>query len=175
MSTVTLDDTVTTGTVYGTYAAAVTYITGRYGESYTAWLALSADNRKRTLISAADYIDQQIWQDDYDTFAERDAVPAFVTASYELAVLIAADPEIVQALDQGSNIARVYAGGAGVDYFNPTSSKSGSAPKLPPILMRLIGQYLAASTTGGPDGGSGQEGSCHNPFSECSDYDRSEP
>lgn len=159
------------GTIYGTYALAVIYVDGKYGDAYRAWEALAAADRKRTLLSAAAYINQQVWQDDYDTFVERDAVQAFIDASYELGVMIANDPEIVEAIDQGTNIARAYAGGAGVDFANPTSAARGTAPKLPPILMRLIGAYLAAASTS--SGATGYvAGSSTNPFDACSDMNR---
>lgn len=161
-------------TIYGTRAAAVAYITSMYGDAYTAWLALSTDNQNRTLVAAGRYIDRQVWVAAYDTFAERDALAAFPTATYELAALIADDPSVISVTDQGTNIARVYAGGAGVDYFNPTSAKTGSAPKLPPILMDLIGAYLASSAVGGPQGGASQSSGASNPFDDCLNMDRNE-
>ncbi len=165
-----------TGTIYGTYAAAQAYIAARFGEGYTAWTGRTDADKKRTLISAADYLNTQVWVDAYDTFAERDALQAFVDASYELAVLIGDDPDLVQLVDQGTNVARVYAGGAGVDYANPTSSARGTATLLPPILMRLIGAYLGSASSGASAvlGGSGVAGAATNPLSECSDYDRTE-
>lgn len=168
--------TLTTGesaTIYGTVAAAKAYIATKYGDTYAAWRALNAndDDRKRTLATAAAYLDSQPWQTAYNTFSLRDAVLAFQTASYELAVMILADASLVAAADQGSNIQSVSAGGAGVTYFNPTTK---NAPPLPPILMRLLATYLA-STTSVVDGGSGQSGSSSNPFDSCNDLDRSEP
>jgi acyl CoA:acetate/3-ketoacid CoA transferase alpha subunit len=162
-------------TIYGTVAAATNRMQTQYGERYTAFLALAADDQKRALVAAAAYIDRQSWIAAYDTFAERDALAAFQAASYELAALIVEDESIVTVTDQGANVERVEASGAGVTFFNPTSPATGTATPLPPILMALIGAYLASSATTGPDGGSGQSGSCVNPFSSCSDYDRSDP
>jgi hypothetical protein len=172
--TVTITGVSPDPTIYGTLAEAVAYITAMYGDQYTAWLALSSDNRNRTLVAAARYLDRQVWIDDYDTFAKRDALAAFKTASYELAALIADDPSVISVTDQGSNIARVYAGGAGVDYFNPTSASDGSAPVLPPVIQQLLGAYLAGSTagTGSPWG---QSGACVNPMSACRDDGRDGP
>jgi hypothetical protein len=164
-----------TGTIYGTQAAGEAYIGGSYGATYTAWLALATAPRKQTLIAAARYLDRQSWADDYDTFAERDAVEAFQFASYELAVLIARDAAIVTKADQGNNIQSVGGGGApSVTYFSPTSAARGSATVLPPVLHALIGSYLAA-TSSAVYGGSGLSGSDENPFDDCSDLDRSEP
>jgi hypothetical protein len=163
------------GTIYGTYADAVIYVDGKFGDTYRAWEALGVPDRKRALLSAAAFINSFVWTDDYDTFTERDALQAFKDASYEMAVIIVDDASVVAALDQGTNIARVYAGGAGVDYFNPTSARTGSAPVLPPILMRLIGAYLASTALGGPQGGSSQSSCADNPFDDSGEFERAEP
>ena len=159
-------------TIHGTYDGAVAYAAIMYGETYDAWTALSADNRKKTLAAAVRYINAQSWLDDYDTFAERDAVAAFATAQYELAVMIASDPSVILAADQGSNIRSVGAGSTSVEYFNSTTK---NAAPLPPVLMRLIGEYLGETSTAGPVAGSGVAGSDENPFSSCSDHDRGDP
>lgn len=161
-------------TIYGTFADGTTYITTSFGDTYTAWLELDPDDQKRTLIAAARFLDQQVWIDDYDTFEERDAVPAFQNASYELGVLIADDPDVLTAFDNGSNIQALNAGPAGVTFFNPTSATAGSATLLPPVIERLLGAFLSVdvSTAGAPQGaGSG----CVSPFSKRDDYDRNEP
>ena len=163
------------GTIYGTYADSVIYVDAKVGDSYRAWEAETVPNRKRALLSAAAYLDRQDWIDTFDTFAERDALQAFKDASYELAVLVVGDPEIVMLTDQGNNVARVYAGGAGVDFANPTSARTGSAPLLPPVLMALIGAYLGGSDVSTAIGGIGSAGGSYNPLSDCADYDRREP
>lgn len=164
------------GTIYGTVLAAEAYIGSRLGDQYAAWLALGENDRNRALVSAASFLDAQEWVADFDTFAERDASTAFVNASYELAALVAADPDVVAVADQGNNIQSLGAGGATISYFNPTSTRGGTAPRLPPILMRLIGKHLSSANVSiGIGAPSGQSGSSSNPFAACSDYDRSEP
>lgn len=165
-------------TIHGTFVAAKAYIAMQFGETYDAWIALAAigavtadDRKKKTIATAVRYFNAQAWGADADTFAKRDAIAAFATAEYELAVMIAADPSVVAAADQGSNIRAVGAGGANVEYFNPTTD---SAPLLPPILMRMVGRYLAASSDV-PMTGGGQSGSCSNPFSSCEDPGRRDP
>jgi len=160
-------------TTYGTFADATAYMQTQFGDAYTTWLALAADDQKRTLVAATRYLDRQAWNEDADTFAERDAIAAFATATYELAALAADDPAILTTLDQGSNIQSVGAGGAQVTYFSPTSSKRGSAPVLPPILMNLLGSYLASTSSVAL--GDGQSSCAPNPFGSCSDFDRKDP
>lgn len=163
------------GTIYGTYAAAVIYVDGQLGDAYRAWEDLDEADRKRALLTATRYLDQQVWVEVADTFAERDAIEAFQHASYELACMVAADPEIVTLSDQGSRISAAGAGGAFVNFAFPTTIAQGTAGLLPPILMRLIGEYLGGSGVSTAIGGIGEPGGCVNPLSECSDYDFSEP
>lgn len=176
--------TLTTGeseTIYGTYAEAVSYIGMlRYAEPYKSWIALDVDDRKSTLAGARRFIDRYIWDADYDTFAERDdvvtddSVKAFQVASYELAALAVSDDSVFSNHELGSNIASVSAGGAGVTYFNPSSSEDGSAPALPGVVQKLLGAYLASSGAS-ISGGFGQEGGEESSFSSCSSYRRNGP
>ena len=170
--TVTIDTA--SETIHGTYAGAVGYVALMYGETYDAWTALTEAQRQRTLVAAVRYLNAQTWADDYDTFAKRDAVAAFATAEYELAVLIANDASVTAALDSSSNISSVGAGGASVSFFAPQTVAAGTATKLPPVVQRLVGQYLGSSGVS-VYGGYGQEGDCESPFSDCKDYDRGEP
>lgn len=172
MSSVITLSTGQTETIHGTLTDAEDYILMQYGPTYTAWSALGPDDKMRTLAAAVRYFAQQVWQDDADTFAERDAIAVFEMAEYELAVMISADPSVIGLADQGNNIQSVSASGASVSYFNPTTQ---GAATFPPIVQRLIGSYLGAARTSGPVSPSGQAGSCVNPMSQCSDLDRGEP
>lgn len=172
-----MSETITVGTgsedIHGTYDDAVAYVAIMYGDTYDAWTALSADNRKKTLAAAVRYLNAQTWNEDADTFAERDAIAAFETAQYELAVLIANDASIVAQLDSGSNIRAVAAGGASVEYFAPTAPGK-RATKLPPVIQRLVGSYL--STSGAVVvAGYSSNGDDTSEFDDCSGTDRNEP
>lgn len=174
-----MSETITVGTgsetIHGTFAGAKAYVAIMFGETYDAWTALVDDDQKKTLAAAVRFFNAQVWQDDYDTFAKREAsaaATAFANAQAELAVLIKDDPSVILQADQGSNIQSLNAGSAGITFFNPTTK---NPQRLPPVLMRLVGQYLSASSTSNLDGGDGASGNCHNPMSSCSDYDRNEP
>jgi hypothetical protein len=163
-----------TETIHGTYAGAIAYVDIMFGETYSTWSALAADDQKKTLAAAVRFLNAQSWAEAYDTFAERDLIAEFATAQYELAVLVANDPSVIQEADQGSNIQSLQAGSAGITFFNSTTSSGArSAPKLPPVLMRLLGGYLAASALSGPDGGESRPSCADNPFFH--DYKRSGP
>ena len=160
-----------TVTIYGTFAAGGDYMATMFGPLYTAWRALVPDDQKRSLIVAMRYLEAQTWDPTTaPDFATRDGIPAFAVAEFELAALIADDPTITQEQDQGTNIRSVGAGSARVDFFNPTSAQFGTAPILPPIIMRLVAQYLASAaafTGGAPDGNAGD---CESPFSAAAEY-----
>lgn len=163
-------------TIHGTYAGSIAYVAMVSGAAADAWTALTADARKRTLGTAVRYLNAQTWIATANTFALRDAIVAFTTAQYELAILIAADPGVTSNVDSGSNISSVNAGGAGVTFFNPTSARAGTATRLPPLVQRLVGAYLAASAAiSSIVGGFGQTGSDTGPMHDCVDYDRTEP
>lgn len=168
-------------TVHGSLAAAQAYVDTMLGDRYETWAALAStdlNKQKKSLVNAVRYLNSLVWQADYDTFAKREAFldaagkSIFHNAQYELAVLIVEDSEVTDVVNQGSNIQSLGAGSASVSFFNPDTKE---ADPLPPVLMRLVGQYLSASTTSGPVGGTGQSGSSSNPFASCNDLDRGTP
>lgn len=158
--------------IYGSLAGALTYL----GSESTDWDDLATDETlQRLFVRAGRYLDHLPWEDDYSTFAARDALDLddgsvgdaafpFRAASYELARLALADESVLTVADQSSNIQSLGAGGAQVTYFSPTSVERGTATALPPVLMKLIGGYLQAPSLAAA-GGRGQSGSCVNPFS----------
>jgi hypothetical protein len=159
-------------TIHGTFADAKSYIAMMYGESYDTWRTLATDDKKKqTLASAVRYLNAQVWIDSADTFAERDAIAEFATAQYELAVLIANDPSVTAVLDAGTNIRSVSASGASVEYFAPLKPGAG-ATKLPMIVHRLIGKYLAASQGAMSVVGYSSTGGDSSEFDDCSMYRR---
>lgn len=161
-------------TIYGTFAAAKDYILSMFGATYDAWAALATDDiKKRTLIAATRYLESMQW--DATTapdFATRDAIAAFPQATYELAVLIADDATLTQGADTGTNIRAVGAGSARVEFFAPQSLQIGNATTMPPLIMRLVGQYLASTTASTGDGALGQAGDCESPFDDEAEYRR---
>lgn len=180
MGTVTITGVSPDPEIYGAnLAAAVTYISARFGSTYAAWLALPAappDDRGRTLVSATDYIDRLALVDTSGAaITHATAIAAVQQACFELAVLINDDPDVVAALDQSFNIKSVDAGGGvGVEFQVPTSVADGSATRLPYVIEQLLAPYLpvsSASVAGGYGGG----GSCKSAFSECREYDRKDP
>lgn len=144
------------------------YVTQRYGPIYDAWFALDDTQATKTLVSAADLLNQQPWQGTFTgtlplataaslvwprsgVFVDGVAVSSVTTptdvqnAQYELAVAIRAKPTIGTTIDLGSNIKSVGGGGAPtVEFFAPTSVAFGTATELPVMVERLIAKYLAA-------------------------------
>lgn len=180
--------------VYGGLAAANDYIASSFGASYTAWLALTEDDREKTLVGATRYLDRQRWQGTANAFdsttlafprdglvdragevAPDAAQLALVSkATFELAVLVAGDADVLAAADQGQNIKAMGAGSARLEFFSPTKAANGTATKLPTIVHDLIGQWLAGASSGAAViiGGT-STGTCAEPrFEDCDDFER---
>lgn len=185
--------------VYGGLTAATSYVGSLLGAQPDAWRAQSVDNQGRTLVMATRYIDQQgwpgvrtglaggtpttlAWPRSGVTLADGTVVdstivpPEVVQATFELAVLVASDPTITSKVDTGSNIKSVSAGGGvGVEFFNPTSMLLGTASRMPAILMRLLGKFLASAAGGSSEGGFGVSGKAFSDFANCLDLTRTRP
>jgi hypothetical protein len=166
-----------TATIYGSLSGSLAYL----GARTTSWDAVTSDESLwRLLVQATDLINAQSWASAYDTFAERDALDLgtgggdaafpFRAAAYLLADISRTDPTVL-AGSPDSNVSSISDGSASVSYFSPKSIARGTATIFPKRVMDLIGQYLATSGLGGPQGGTAQEGSSTNPFSECEDFD----
>lgn len=181
--------------VYGGLVAAGNYVGALLGKAPATWRALTTDDQGRTLVMATRYIDLQGWPGVATglaggtpttlqlprsgmTLADGTAVdstivpPEFVSATFELAVLIGSDPTIVAKVDQGSNIKSANAGGGvGVEYFNPTSAALGTAPRMPQVVAMLLGKFLAGANSGSSIGGFGQSGKSSSDFATCPQLD----
>ena len=187
MSEVLVLTTGSTGTTHGTFAGATTYADVSGADWAVAFRGLASDDeRKRKLIDATRYLNTLGYIDGYTDFATRDALDLgtgdgdaafpFRAAAYRLAGLAAADADVLEVEDQGSNVRAVGAGSARVEFFNPTSAAAGTAPVLPSSVLALIGAYLATNADAlNQDGGTGGTGTDTSPFDPCADYDRRWP
>lgn len=158
-------------TIHGTFQGALDYVAFMTGDAATTFLALAADDQKRALVSARRLLDRQHWGASYLTFAARDMVTGIVEGSYELAVLVSDDGDLMNQADTGSNIQSLQAGSAAISFFNPTTR---GADPLPAAVMALVGVYLAQAELAetGPE----SKSSCaDNPLSAASDMDRERP
>lgn len=178
--------------VYGGLAAATNYARSEmFSPAADAWLALDANTKARTLRTATSYLERLVWDGARTGLAEGEpttlawprtgiiidglplddtSVPAdIVSAAFELAVGIAADPALTGKTDQGSLISSVSAGPASVSFAYPTSAASGTATRFPLVVQQLIGKYLAAPA-GTNEGGTGTYGSACSAFARDRQY-----
>lgn len=184
-------------TIYGSFAGASAQTPSSTGaaaffdtsdsSASVAYKALADDlTRKKKLADATRLINSFGYIDGYTTFAARDALDLgtgdgdnafpFRVACYLLAGLAAADRDVLEADDTGSNVRSVGAGSSRVEFFNPTSVARGTASILPAQVLALIGPYLAISADSlDQDGGTGATGGCVNEFARCLDDTRKEP
>lgn len=169
--------------VYGGLPAAINYIGAKFGQTSLAWLGLSSDQQGQTLVTATRYIDEQPWDGDAtglvgttpttlqfprlglkrnDIDVDSTTVPPeVVQAVFELSILIAQKPTIVDQVDQGSNIQSVGGGGApSVSYFAQTSAARGTATVMPTVVQRLLGRFLATPAANLAGGAAGTGRTC---------------
>lgn len=163
-----------TGTIYGSLAQALVYLDTVLGDEYQAFLELDANDRKRAQLAARRYLDTLDWADDYDTFAERDALDLgtgdgdaafpFRAASYMLAALAAADSSVLSVSAQTDQQQVTSVSIAGASLSLTAGARFGEpVSKLPADVLALVSPYLSAPVLDG--GGRGVTGSDCNPFS----------
>ena len=169
--------------IYGSLAGALSYL----GAETTDWDDVATDeNLQRLLVRATRFLDRLPWSEDYDTFAERDALDLdaggdgdadfpFRAASYELARLAFVDDSVLGATATDSDVASMAAGGASITFRERSRTGEEYADTIPPSVLALIGSYLSSDLTITAEGGSSALGSDTNPFGPDADFDREEP
>ena len=185
-------DTVTIGTdTFSVYALVATeavantdtFWNGRLGAERTAWEAASADDKARALVAAADWIDRALiftgdktvstqaraWPRDGATNGcTEEAITDGTTpddifyAQAWLAGVVLADNAAAASSGEGSNVKKVKAGSAAVEFFSPTTGTSDDT-RLPQVAHDFTRCYTDAGTSAGIAGptasGTGQESS----------------
>jgi hypothetical protein len=155
--------------VYGGVAACKQYLGTETGAGAAAFLALSADEQKRRLISATRFIDAQIWAgaatfsvdtgppvtttlqwpranvtDMNGVAVSSTAVPVgIVNGVFEMAAILATNQNATATTgDPSSRVQHVSEGPGSVTFFAPPLPRNLTA--LPDAVQRLVGQYLGA-------------------------------
>ena len=183
MPTVTISGT--TFEVYASTADADTYLKASIQHA-AAWAALTSDQKAMCLVEAKRLFDAQLWQgsktvsnqplawprkdvvDAYGEAVSSATVPQAITdGNVEMAAILATDAEAATALNSGSNIRRVKAGPAEVEYFTPTID---GASKFPTKVQALVGQYLKTATAEGEAFGTDEESSLDDDFSTAGNW-----
>lgn len=174
MGTVTIGSD--TEEVYGTLAAANSYANKTFGAVAAKWRGLTDDDKGRTLVDATRYLDLlELEDEDGNAIGHDTAIANVLAACFELAMLIASDPAVKSALDAGSNVKKLDADGASIEYFRPTSVATGTATRLPVVVQRLIAPYLPSANVAVALGGASSGTDAESWFDDCDDGDRNEP
>jgi len=189
-------DTVTIGTdTFSVYALVLTeanentdtFWNGRLGAERTAWEAATEDDQNRAMVAAADWIDRALNFTGDKTVASQDRAwprdnatnnctgtpiadgttpdDIFYTQAY-LAGAILVDNSAATGGTQGSNIKKVAAGSANVEFFKPTIN-TASDVRLPQVAHDYSKCYTesTASLTGPTASGTSQPSSfCEDDF-----------
>lgn len=154
------------------------------GTVAAAALAASTDDQNRALFMASDWLDRALtwsgtptvtgqpraWPRDgascYDRTLSDGVVPdELALATFWLAGQIIVDPTIVTQASQGSNIKRVKAGSAEVQFFTPTIG-SASDIRIPRVAFDYVRclQGGSSSLAAGSASGTGSSAFCDDDF-----------
>lgn len=188
MGTVTIS-----GNQYPIYSADLAtikiYLLAAVGSGPDAWNASTDDALKSKFAAASKrYLDEMVWQgaqtvapptqtdawprsgvvDGKGVAVDSATVPTLIkSAEAELAAILFGDPTVNAALRTGSNVHRVDAKGVSVQFFRPTDVP-GTATKMPVVVQRLVGQFLA-SAVGNSSAGAYYHSNSPNCATECVD------
>lgn len=186
VSTVTISGN--TYDVYGTTSELKTYMAGRLGAE--AFDDATSNDRKKAHVEATRWIDREQWLsvptdvvtpqplehprvglvDCNGTPVDDDTLgPGICEGTFELVLSLLQDPSAAASSSSGTNIKRVGAGSARVEFFQPGKDASGQQGKVfPTEAFKQLRCYLAAGTgTGGKAFGSGEE----SQFDDCDAFD----
>lgn len=144
------------------------HLAGRFGTD--AWDSASANDRKKALVSAQRWLDRQRWAGtptdvvspqplehpragltDCNGTSVLDSVVAqeIVEAQFELALIVLEDSDAQDAAGQGSNVKRVKAGSAEVEFHRNTVGTSVDT-NLPAIAHALVSCFFGGNSLGVP-------------------------
>jgi hypothetical protein len=167
LNTVTITGDATPYEVYGGLTAATHYLLAGISDGAISWRGLLPDDQARMLIAATRYIDRLSWQGvattpavggtvlqwprtgvttaDGTTISSSTVPQDILNAVFELAGLLAGDSESEGYRDDSAALAGIRAGGVAINYSMPLTSLANDGPQIPPIVLMLIGQYMATS------------------------------
>ena len=123
-----------------------------------AWAALTFDKKSQALITAGGQINLSLVPTCQFTIAEVDINSYVALANAELALAFALKPSSAGNSNTGSNIKKVGAGSAGVEFFSPT--KGSRYPTEVSLYLTASGCLASAAScpnAGGIDYGTDQE------------------
>lgn len=131
-----------TYSIYGELAEAKVYMAARLGAA--AWNGANDTTRSQALVTATRWLRRLPWAS-VPTYA--DAPEAVEHATYELALLLIANPALQEQSSSGSNKKRLKAGSAEIEFFRPTDG-----PAIPLVAWQLIRDSFDPGSASGEHG-----------------------
>lgn len=152
---------------FALHSTAQTYFSGRLG--VTAWDALTTNDQSRALITASSKINFAVL-DTLKLGTIGTPSDSLASATCEMALFIAADVTTVDNPTTGSNVKKVGAGTAAVEFFSPVDGT-----RFPEMVMRFLkeGGSLASGASGSLTiGGFASGTSTVSSFDDCDTLNR---
>lgn len=157
-----------------------------------AWATKPSATKDAALITAFHMLEVQRWQGaktggsgqtaqhprsgltncNGDEIDENTIAPDIIRAQALLAFELVTNPKLAGSPNTGSNIRRLQAGSASIEYFERTDDDDFPTSRFPASVQELISCYIEGQSLGGVES-FGTDGD--SIFDPCDDYDRTEP
>lgn len=105
------------------------------------WSAATLLTKGQALVTATRTLDRQVWRDEYNTFELREAVPAIVAASIEMALALVDGTDVQNADTNTERVRSMSAGSVNISYF----FSSVATTRFPRIVQELLLPYIGGS------------------------------
>jgi len=103
------------------------------------WRSADDDTKGRALVTATRVLDRQLWQDAYNTYELRLAVPNIVNASIEMALALIQGNDLQNSTTTAEKVRSLAAGSVRIENFRGIDL----ATRFPTIVQELLAPYLA--------------------------------
>jgi hypothetical protein len=157
-----------------------------------SWATKPSSTKDAALITAFYLLETQRWQGEKtggagqtaqhprigltncngDEIDENTTAPDILRAQALLAYELVTNPKLAGSANTGSNIKRLQAGSASIEYFERTDDDEFPTTRFPARVQELIACYIEGQNIGGVES-FGTDGD--SIFDPCDDYDRTEP
>ena len=137
---------------------------------FNTWDALTEAVKERALVTGSRQISLQVVAECKLPLDEADITPSLMNASFEFAIAIITNPDIVTQDSTGSNLKRAKAGSAEVEFFQPQTGT-----RFPTNVHRILvdgGCFAGAGTSSAGQGAESFGTDAQSQFTDPEEYNR---